>query len=116
MVAGGRGCVYRLALAVAAALLLCTCGGGGRTSGLPTGNPPSNPPAPPPPPVVPPVVTPPPPPSLTAHASVRTFAVADPGSGLGAFDLAVRPGSPNTVAAAIGRTEDDARVGRRLEL
>jgi hypothetical protein len=201
MVAGRRGCVYRLAVAVAAALLLCACGGGGGTSG-PTANPPSSPPAPPPPPVVPPVVTPPPPPSLpetvlsfdgtlqedpapvvpavkskllvtaiafdatrnqliagailknnttavvglnpvdlsaiwtfattspatvlavsddgsmlyaglffessiqqidlAAHASVRTFAVADSGSGLGAFDLSVRPGSPNTVAAAIG--------------
>jgi len=39
---------------------------------------------------------------LATHTSVRTFAVADPGSGLGAFDLSVRPGSPDTVAAAIG--------------
>jgi hypothetical protein len=39
---------------------------------------------------------------LAAHASVRTFAVADPDSRLGAFDIAVRPGSPDTVAAAIG--------------
>jgi hypothetical protein len=39
---------------------------------------------------------------LAAHASVRTFAVADPSSGMGAFDIAVRPGSPNTIAAAIG--------------
>jgi len=39
---------------------------------------------------------------LAAHSTVRTFAVADPNSARGAFDIAVRPGAPDTVAVAIG--------------
>lgn len=40
--------------------------------------------------------------NLAAHTSVRTFAVAPPDSGVFAFDIAVRPGAPETIAAALG--------------
>jgi len=40
--------------------------------------------------------------NLASHSTVRTFALAPPDSGLFAFDIAVRPGSPETVAVAIG--------------
>src|SRR5207237_1743418 len=50
---------------------------------------------------------------LAAHTSVRTFAVADPSSGFGAFDIAVRPGSADTVAVAIGFVARISVVGIR---
>jgi hypothetical protein len=39
---------------------------------------------------------------LGTRSSVRAFALAAPDSGLGAFDIAVRPGSPDTVAVSLG--------------
>ncbi len=40
--------------------------------------------------------------NLSAHTTVRTFAVAPPDLGVFAFDIAVRPGEPETVATALG--------------